>query len=86
MAKYKVIDGVLYAEVSSSEIQQKLNTAVERVRPYKEGIAQCEQQISAYENQIKEYKSQISSIIAESGIDREAAALVDPEKTSFLGL
>lgn len=83
---YKVIDGVLYVEVDSSTIQQKLNVTVEKVRPYKEGISQCRQQISAYENQIKEYESQISSIVSESGIDKEAAALVDPEKTSFLGL
>lgn len=83
---YKIIEGKLYAEVDSTDIQQKLNTAVEKVRPYKEGITQCKQQISAYENQIKEYESQISLIVSDIGIDKEAASLVDPEKTSFLGL
>lgn len=75
---YKLIDGVLYQAVDTIEIQAKLNEVVEAVKPYKTGIEQCEAQI-------KEYNAQISVIIANSGIDKEVAKVVDPEKASFLG-
>lgn len=76
---YKIIDGVLYAEVDSAGILNKANSVVESVRAYKEGIAQCQAQI-------KEYERQISAIVNESGIDKEAIRILDPEKASFLGL
>lgn len=84
--KYRIIDGVLYQSVDTSEITQKLDSLVERVRPYKEGIQQCESKIAEYQNQADEYQRQIVKLVQESGIDQEVARAVDPDKASFLGL
>lgn len=79
MAKsYKVIDGVLYQEVDTTEIKERLETVVESVTPYKTGIEQCREQI-------KKYEEQISTIIANSGLEKEVVRAIDPEKASFLG-
>lgn len=77
--QYKMIDGVLYQAIDTESFQGKLNSVVEQVRPYKEGIYQCERQI-------REYQNQISSIVGNSGLDREIARAIDPTKADFLGL
>lgn len=77
--EYKVIDGVLYQSVDVSGFRDKLNTLVEQVRPYKEGIQQCRKQI-------EEYEIQITRIVQGSGLDKEIAKALDPEKASFLGM
>lgn len=77
--KYRIIDGVLYQAVDTAVLKDRLNSVVEQIRPYKEGIQQCEAQIA-------EYKEQIASIVANSGLDKEAARALDPEKADFLGL
>lgn len=78
MASYKVIDGILYQSVDTKEIQAKLDNLVAEVKPYKTGIDECNAQIKAYEQQI-------SLMVTNSGIDKEMAKIIDPEKSSFLG-
>lgn len=75
---YKIIDGVLYQSVDAQGIQAQLDDLVAKVKPYTEGIAQCEAQI-------KEYKAQIATIVANSSVDKEAAKILAPEKADFLG-
>ena len=77
--KYKMIDGRLYQCIDTAGFQDLLNRTVEQVRPYKDGIIQCERQI-------EEYRQQISAIVANSGLDREVARAIDPVKSDFLGL
>lgn len=79
MAQYKVIDGVLYQSVDTAAIRDRMNSVMEQVRPYKDGIQQCE-------NQIREYKEQITTIVQSSGLNREVVRALDPEKADFLGL
>lgn len=79
MAQYKVIDGVLYQSVDTTAIKDRLNSVVEQVRPYKDGIQQCE-------NQIREYKEQITAIVQASGLNHEVVKAIAPEKADFLGL
>lgn len=77
--KYKLIDGVLYQSIDTTGFQDLLNRTVEQVRPYKDGIYQCERQI-------EEYRQQITAIVTNSGLDREVARAIDPTKADFLGL
>lgn len=79
MAQYKVIDGVLYQSVDTTTIKDRLNSVMEQVRPYKDGIQQCE-------NQIREYKDQITTIVQASGLNCEVVKIIAPEKADFLGL
>lgn len=76
---YKLIDGILYQAIDTAPVKAKLNSVIEQVRPYKEGIKQCE-------DQIEEYKKQIATIIETSGLNKEIAKAIDPEKADFLGL
>lgn len=77
--QYKLIDGVLYQAIDTEGYKGKLDSLVEQIRPYKDGIVQCE-------NQIQEYRQQMSHIIANSGLSREIARAIDPIKADFLGL
>lgn len=86
MANYRIIDGVLYQSIDTSEVTQKLDSLAEKVRPYKEGIQQCELKISEYQKQADEYQRQIAKFVEESGIDQDVARAIDPDKASFLGL
>ena len=72
-------------EIDSAELQETVDRTVEEVRPYAEGIAQCEAQIKQNEAQIAEYKRQIDEIIERSGLEAEAVKAISPEKASFLG-
>lgn len=84
---YKIIDGKLckVVEIDSAELQNTVDCTVEAVRPYAEGIAQCEAQIKQNEAQIAEYRRQIDDIISKSGLEAEAVRVFSPEKASFLG-
>lgn len=77
--RYKLIDGKLYRELDTTDIQNRLQQVLAEVKPYKDGIQQCEAQIA-------EYEAQISTIIANSGIDKEIIRVIDPEKADFLGI
>lgn len=84
---YKIIDGKLckVTEIDSTELQEMVDRTVEEVRPYAEGIAQCEAQIRQNEAQIAEYRRQIDEIVVRSGLETEAVKVFSPEKASFLG-
>lgn len=76
---YKVIDGVLYNAVDTTEIKKKIADTVEKVKPYKVGIEGLKRQEANYENQI-------SAIIANADLDADIVRAIDPENAVYLGL
>ena len=78
MAEYKVIDGVLYKSVDTTGLHSQIDKVINEIQPYKDGIKQCEDQITQYNNQI-------NTIIANSGLDKEVVKAVAPDKANLLG-
>ena len=84
MASYKIIDGIVYQQVDTTEIREKINAVKAKIKPFADGIAESERCISAYQEQIIGYKQQIANIIATENLDPEIVKMVDPESASTL--
>ena len=85
MEQYKIIDGVVYKVIDTTEIKSKMVTLSEKIKPYRDGISESEKCIKAYQDQIESYKKQINLLVQTSAIDPEIMKLVDPSQAHALG-
>jgi FtsZ-binding cell division protein ZapB len=82
---YKIIDGVLYQQVDTSDIKEKINSVVRDVKPYQQAIEQVDNKIESLNRQRIEYKAQIDKIVAQAGLDADLVKQLDPDNAFVLG-
>lgn len=82
---YKIIDGVLYQQVDTSDIKEKINSVVRDVKPYQQAIEQVDNKIESLNRQRIEYKAQIDKIVAQAGLDADLVRQLDPDNALVLG-
>jgi FtsZ-binding cell division protein ZapB len=82
---YKIIDGVLYQQVDTSDIKEKINSVVRDVKPYQQAIEQVDNKIESLNRQRIEYKAQIDKIVAQAGLDADLVKQLDPDNALVLG-
>ena len=81
----KIIDGVLYQQVDTSDIKEKINSVVRDVKPYQQAIEQVDNKIESLNRQRIEYKAQIDKIVAQAGLDADLVKQLDPDNALVLG-
>lgn len=82
---YKIIDGVLYQQVDTSDIKEKINSVVRDVKPYQQAIEQVDNKIESLNRQRTEYEAQINKIVAQAGLDAALVKQLDPDNALVLG-
>ena len=82
---YKIIDGVLYQQVDTSDIKEKINSVVRDVKPYQQAIEQVDNKIESLNRQRIEYRAQIDKIVAQAGLDADLVKQLDPDNALVLG-
>lgn len=85
MSQFKLIDGVVYKAVETTEVKNQIDNLYLKAKPYIDGITESKRCIHQYEDQIAGYEAQLSQLMAIENIDPEIARMVDPEKAALLG-